>query len=202
MSKDTSSSGKLLGTIKFVFDVTKSRNLNATQAYDVSTSQIVLANYPATATIKTPAKSLASSSKGGDIVLAGSAAVTGTKWNATAIVKEGVSMFGGLRTGKEEASAGTSKGIDVWFRQTFIEEGQAGLKNSSGTFTKQQQNVVGYNGLLNNQQDTFTKSNATKDIFSGNITVGTGLYKTWQNKYAVLKVDLLTNKAILRVYND
>jgi len=200
MSKDSSSSGKLLGTIKFVFDVTKSRNLNATQAYDVSTSQIVLASYPATSTIKTSAKSLASSSKGGNNFILGSAVVTGTNWAGSSMVEAGVSMFGGLRTGKEEASTiPPFKGIEMSFGPS-LKGGQAGLKNSSGVFVKPE-NVIVFSGLYS-QQDTFTKSNATKDIFSGNITVGTGLYKTWQNKYAVLKVDLLTNKAILRVYND
>ena len=180
--------------------------MNATQAYDVSTSQIVLASYPATSTIKTPAKSLASSSKGGDNFLPGSAVVIGTKWNAPAMVEAGVSMLGGLRTGKEEASAIPFKGIEMSFSPNLIAEGQAGLKNSSGAtlVLSTQQSIASFAGSLFPDTDdpTGTKSNATKDIFSGNITVGTGLYKTWQNKYAVLKVDLLTNKAILRVYND
>ena len=42
----------------------------------------------------------------------------------------------------------------------------------------------------------------SKDIFYGAITVGTGNYREWQGKYAVLKIDLVTNNAILRVYND
>jgi len=65
MSKDSFASGELLGFIRFVFDVTKSRNLNATQAYDDSTTQIVLTKYKATANKKVPAKSLGTG--GGDL---------------------------------------------------------------------------------------------------------------------------------------
>ena len=46
------------------------------------------------------------------------------------------------------------------------------------------------------------RSKKTKEIYYGAMTVGTGLYREWQGKYAVLKVDILTNKAILRVYNE
>jgi len=185
MSKDSSSSGKLLGTIKFVFDVTKSRNLNATQAYDVSTSQIVLASYPATSTIKTPAKSLASNVQGIGIdldnFLAGNVTVTGTNWNNESyIIEAGVSMLGGLRTGKEESSAiPPSKGIVMSFNP-IGKEGQAGLKNSSGAtlVPGTQQSTASFAGFLlpvnsvitpNTDDPTGTKSNATKDIFSGNI---------------------------------
>ena len=57
MSK-VSFSRELLGTVRFVFDKTKSRTLNATQAYDTSPSQIVLGSYLATASKKPLTKDL------------------------------------------------------------------------------------------------------------------------------------------------
>jgi hypothetical protein len=199
MSKDSSSSGKLLGTIKFVFDKTKSRTLNATQAYDVSTSQIVLASYPAKATKKAPAKSLE------DPALVPFAVEgMGTVWASVtygpSVVVDGDVL--GKDTTERQATMQRADTATVG----YTEDLRAGLTQKQ----KVQPGILSPNGV------TFTglgagitagsvlnpKSNANKEIYYGAITVAIGEYRTWQGKYAVLKVDLLTDKAVLRVYDE
>ena len=201
MSK-VSFSRELLGTIRFVFDKTKSRTLNATQAYDKSPSQIVLASYPATSTIKGPTKSLGkvvpyvtsnyvpyvtSNYNYGFALGYGSVAVTATQ--------SPTSTFG-LKSPEDPAAPFNS--VTVSWTDLYILE--AAKKQIVPTITPTGTAI--FTAFEFFVDPGSAKSNATKDIFAGNITVATGLYRDWQNKYAVLKVDLLTNKAILRVYNE
>jgi len=189
MSK-VSFSRELLGTIRFIFDKTKSRTLNATQAYDKSTSQIVLASYSATSTINTPTKSLG----GPAPVIYGAVGVTATQY------AELVPVDKPKRAGLE---APAPKSITIGWSPTT--EAPA-AKQTAALFQKDtaqfSSGIKIDAGVFNTGEPIGSKSNATKEIFAGNITVGTGLYREWQGKYAVLKVDLLTDKAILRVYNE
>ena len=192
MSKDTSSP-ELLGTIKFVFDKTKSRTLNATQAYDASTSQIVLASYPATSTIKGPTKGPGKLVIDADYL--GAVGVTATQTGQSGLTPREAGKAG------LAVDASAPKRINlVWSQTPTLAAKQSQflvLPNTlqfSATLVQPPYQLVDLNGGA--------KSNAAKEIFYGNIIVGTGLYRTWQNKYAVLKVDLLTNKAILRIYNE
>jgi len=198
MSKDSSSSGKLLGTIKFVFDKTKSRTLNATQAYDVSTSQIVLASYPAKATKKAPAKSLEDPTSV-PFELEGTVGVTATAWPAVELGflgkadrEESPIIFTSSANVSFGADRSTGTGGLTKSKIEVAGAGQASTVLFGGTST-------GSAGL---PLGAATKSNANKEIYYGAITVAIGEYRTWQGKYAVLKVDLLTDKAILRVYNQ
>jgi len=52
--------------------------------------------------------------------------------------------------------------------------------------------------------ELLNKSKATNPntTFYGAITVGTGDYKKWQGKYAVLKINTVTGKGVLRIYDD
>ena len=197
MSKDSFASGELLGFIRFVFDPTQSRSLNATQAYDDSSSQIVLASYPATSTIKTPAKSLGADS---GKVSSGTVAVSGTTYgNSLRIMSV-----------KDELKQSM---VYVWGSAMSVAYGDS-LAWSAGNDSKQNNSkfgplvgTVSFNGTAADysfaQADpSKRKSSDTKDIFYGAIIVGTGPYSEWQGKYAVLKVDLVTNNAILRVYNS
>ena len=198
MSKDTSSP-ELLGTIKFVFDKTKSRTLNATQAYDSNPSQIVLASYPAKATIKAPAKSL------------GTVYGIGKTYDVTiffAGTTYGDAAGGAMGTNKEVIDVQTSEGKSLSLSFTPADPGSlAGSKKANDPAGAYQTgSTVSFTGTVAGPDLTAgsskRKSSANKDIFYGAITVGTVLYKEWQVKYAVLKVDLLTNNAILRVYNS
>jgi hypothetical protein len=169
MSKDSSSSGKLLGTIKFVFDVTKSRNLNATQAYDTSTTQIVLANYPATATKKALAPTQ------GKVLI-----------GLTGVPAEGAIYVAGtdnLEDSTKSTLASTAAGIISLTYRTTLDS----------------RSTVGFQGSY--EEEIVVPAN-TKNIFNGSVIVGTGEYRDWQGKYGVLKVDLLTNNAVLRVYDE
>jgi hypothetical protein len=51
--------------------------------------------------------------------------------------------------------------------------------------------------------DVSNKSKATNPntVFYGGIPVGTGDYKKWQGKYAVLKINTSTGKCVLRIYD-
>jgi hypothetical protein len=197
MSK-VSFSRELLGTIRFIFDKTKSRTLNATQAYDISTSQIVLGSFPASATKKLLTKDLEAAEKyalGRD----GTVAVT-------------LTYGGGLITGtglgkadqKAEPAITVPTSATVGWKDAYGDD--FALKKSKIEGFSVQANTACFAGTSADRGrlsgGAATKFNAAKDIFYGAITVGTGLYRTWQGKYAVLKVDLLTNKAILRVYNE
>ena len=188
-------SRELLGTIKFVFDKTKSRTLNATQAYDTSTSQIVLASYPATSTINTSAKGLGRAAdkptKG-----AGGVSVTGTEtgWSPDFATDGAVK---GLGTGAASLSLAF-----YWMPSPLLPVSDTKQTPVSQPLQRQA-DIVQFGGVESFPPGGATiKSNATKEIYYGNIIVGTGLYREWQGKYAVLKVDLLTNNAILRVYNQ
>jgi hypothetical protein len=213
MSKSSYAPGELIGTIKFVFDKTKSRSLNATEAYDFSTSQIVLASYPATATKKAPAKSLGVTTGG-----------TGKKkfydgtTNVT-VTSCGTTLGDAAGTNKDLNMATVGKALTLSFL-SIIPTGPAvgskkagdpastfGARSTKGSYAPGE--LIGttiFSGsavdLGLNSGSSKRKSSANKDIFYGAITVGTVLYKEWQGKYAVLKVDLLTNNAILRVYNE
>jgi hypothetical protein len=202
MSKDTSSP-ELLGTIKFVFDKTKSRTLNATQAYDASTSQIVLASYPATSTINTPTKGLGYVAHADYL---GAVTVTGTEY-ATNVN----STLQAVRAGLTASSPGSAaKTITIFGECSWVplkQVGAAKIRAAASVDSVQfAGTLVDVDGIapdgIEPDDPGTTKTKKTKEIFAGNIIVGTGLYRTWQNKYAVLKVDLLTNKAILRVYNE
>ena len=195
MSKDSYAPGELIGVIRFVFDKTKSRTLNATQAYDTSTSQIVLASYPAKASIKAPAKSLGKVSRG--FVWDGVAAASVYTYQKI--------PYEMLATGNKRLKPARAEALKtVSFGFNLTDPGsQLGSKTefvelSTASFTGTAWPSAG-GDLVGSLK---RKSNANKEIFAGNITVGTGLYRDWQNKYAVLKVDLLTDKAILRVYNE
>ena len=191
MSK-VSFSRELLGTIRFIFDKTKSRTLNATQAYDKSTSQIVLGSFPASASKKLLTKDLGAAEEYA-LGRIGTAAVTLTTGGAVhdsdllEKANRDSYVFGGI------ASANVSFSVD-------LSGGTSGLKKSNGTRVFNNADVVSFTGA--SLFPGATRSNATKEIYYGAFTVGTGEYREWQGKYAILKVDLLTNNAILRVYNQ
>jgi len=204
MSKDSYAPGELIGTIKFVFDKTKSRTLNATQAYDTNPSQIVLASYSAKASIKAPAKSLEAEGveigDDGDVVgYTGRISVNETTYGPTlgdsAGTNKGVNLAAGGKAIVLTLSPITSQGSAVGSKKAN-DPAIAYRTGSTVSFTS---SAVNSGRLVGSSK---RKSSANKDIFYGAITVGTVLYKEWQGKYAVLKVDLLTNNAILRVYNE
>ena len=184
MSKDSFAPGELLGTVRFVFDKTKTRTLNATQAYDTNPSQIVLASFPASATKKLLTKETPPLFE--DAVGSVSFGVT-TTGNAIDI---GFDLSRGLGP-KSTASVNVSF-VDAQLPDAQLPEGAVPLPPNTAIFGGMN-TIRGVDSL---------KSNTTKDIYYGAMTVATGLYRDWQGKYAVLKVDLLTNNAILRVYNS
>jgi len=197
MSKDSFAPGELIGFIRFVFDVTKSRNLNATQAYDVSSTQIVLASYPATATKKSPVKSLGVKKKQFDEV----------GFDEDGLIGITISRYG--KAGGDPVLVKnklTKADIPAFISSATVNYSlackQLGPENGEKHTNSQLDSVI-FNGnqSVTSASDT-DNATATKDIFYGSITVGTGLYREWQGKYAVLKVDLVTNNAILRVYNE
>jgi hypothetical protein len=211
MSK-VSFSRELLGVVRFVFDPTQSRTLNATQAYDKSPSQIVLASYPATAS-KKPSKNRQNRSGG---VVSFTATTTGDDRSGGVIpitttttgdaIDIGFDLSRGLKSTASVNlnffnSFGDSKSDGVLKADKVSRQGMRGDTAIFGGMT-----ITRFGGMTITRTTTRgvdpLKSNTTKDIYYGAMTVATGLYRDWQGKYAVLKVDLLTNNAILRVYNS
>jgi len=193
MSK-VSFSRELLGVVRFVFDKTKSRTLNATQAYDKSPSQIVLASYPATASKKLLTKKVLPDAVGGvasvNLVKAGQLAAglpVKEVLGKSDIVSKDIAVPGAIDISFAPFAPGTVREGTT----KYVEAGTAMFTGVSGIAL-----------LLPAGDDADVRSKKTKEIYYGAMTVGTGDYRAWQGKYAVLKVDLLTNKAILRVYNE
>jgi hypothetical protein len=199
MSKDSFAPGELIGIIKFVFDKTKSRTLNATQAYDVSSSQIVLGSYSAKASKKSPAKSLEDPTLVPFIVVGKGTAVRNGTVVASVTTWPTVVADGDV-LGKDAAQFPVATTVG------YTEDLRAGLTQKQKVQPGHQfANGVTFNGIgsaIVAGNDANSKTNANKEIYYGAITVAIGEYRTWQGKYAVLKVDLLTDKAVLRVYDE
>ena len=188
MSK-TDSSLRLLAILRFAIPSKSSRTLNATQAYDVTSSGITLASATGKLVDKDAAVK-AYTPEGLDVGVglslgfAGEPRVTGDDPYAEkqpTLLRSTTSATLWSRS----AEAGTNLKLKVGF----------GL--GATTFA--------FNGCFGTGGATvLNKSKATNPntFFYGAITVGTGDYKKWQGKYAVLKINTVTGKGVLRIYDD
>jgi len=190
MSK-VSFSRELLGTVRFVFDKTKSRTLNATQAYDKSSSQIVLGSFPATASKKLLAKDLGEPKQ---------SITVGTMTANWMTGGDGVAA----KIDADQSGKGFAAPIAATVNMSYVGRGDEYAEAKKDVIIEQAPAPISVifvgSGLV--AAYAAVKSKKTKEFYYGAITVGTGDYRAWQGKYAVLKFDLLTNKAILRVYNE
>jgi hypothetical protein len=205
MPKVSFAPGELIGTIRFIFDKTKTRTLNATQAYDTNPSQIVLGSFPASASKKLLTKDLGAIEPGTDL-RGGTASVVVN--NAAGQIANTDRNFKPENTDRQKTLA-PSGAPWIWTTVSFGTgqvENKPGLKKSKRVpFGDERVATASFSGVSPGSSlfpGDPKNSNETKEIYYGAFTVGTGEYREWQGKYAVLKVDLLTNNAILRVYNQ
>ena len=161
-----------------------------------------MASYPATSTINAPTKGLGGltpvpTKVGGTVSVTG----TETKWNNFTDPLEVTAVRADLAARKEEfvGNERLTKSVNIGYLAPLRTQGARAAKQMPRPLETLQ-----FTGVLDKSTLPVanTKSNATKEIYYGAFTVGTGEYREWQGKYAVLKVDLLTNNAILRVYNE
>jgi hypothetical protein len=205
MSK-TDTSPRLLATLRFTVASNSSRTLNATQAYDVTPSGITLASALGTLVDK-------------DVAVKADA-------SATAELNVGLTltnMGGALGSGAEKATAGAGKRASstataticmktvepvVRDKKQSANNGQKCDINSSGSCIPPDSlaTTLSFTGSASAgplQTGLSNKSKATNPntVFYGGIPVGTGDYKKWQGKYAVLKINTVTGKGVLRIYD-
>ena len=208
MSK-TDSLLRLLAILRFSVPSNSSRMLNATQAYDVTSSGITLASAIGKLLDKDVAvKTSAGDHRDMDVGLSVTAAYTkardafgaekkelaGTFGLSTAIVK----FWGNLNVpnGKKETgkcstnynTCGTVYYPDCCPSDRYV----ATTLNFNGTAPS---------GVIANGLSNKPKATNPNTVFYGAITVGTGDYKKWQGKYAVLKINTVTGKGVLRIYD-
>ena len=186
MSK-TDSLLRLLAILRFSVPSNSSRTLNATQAYDVTSSGITLASAIGTlvdnsVAVKANADkvfnniSLSTTTAGGVVFPPGA---PGAGKRATFIptsTSATLSATPALRKLKRAADYRVVTTLDFGGTAT-------GYRLSSGLSNK-------------------SKATNPNTFFYGAITVGTGDYKKWQGKYAVLKINTVTGKGVLRIYDD
>ena len=188
MSKTDASLDPLVGILRFNFPTKSTRTLSATQAYDTSRSQVVLGSFTGkltdkTATEKSPdyagwTGSLTTYRAGGRIDDAGAKRNNARTSGAETVSLSATSSAPIILTSSSSLQVPVSYGI------TF-----------NGTTTI---------GPANGDQRGSSNSKATNanTTYYGAITVGLGEYKKWQGNYAVLKINTVTEKAVLRIYAD
>jgi hypothetical protein len=191
MSK-TNTSSRLLAILRFTIPSKSSRTLNATQAYDKTSSGITLAS------------------------------ATGRLVDKGAAVKDVPSEPGaeyraniGLTFTEARKAAGEPEYIDSAERNTQDLVPAAAVNGVTMALTGTVPNfksrdkfynvsTAGFTGSVLQDVPGLTNSKATNPntTFYGGISVATGDYRKWQGKYAVLKLNTTTGKGVLRIYED
>jgi len=198
MSKTESSLGSLVGILRFDRPSKSTRTLSATQAYDIlSRTQMVLGSFTGKLTDK-------------------SAVVKGPSdglWSVSTTTTD----FGDTRV----AGAGAKRDGDGMFEYTggvgpvtlsAMRRGAAVALNSGKTTIPCKgcgaNNGITFSGSapqalrIESASSSNSKAVNANTTYYGAITVGLGEYKKWQGNYAVLKINTVTEKAILRIYAD
>ena len=197
MSK-TDTSLRLLAILRFSVPSNSSRTLNATQAYDVTSSGITLASAIGT-------------------LVDNSVAVKAERPRGVGVgltVTAGGAYSGGDGGfGKESAELGTGVSTatvtawkDLAGTEPFIGKCEPNVNDGCTPGFKGAATTLGFSGTATGEVITRGLSNKSKatnpnTTFYGAITVGTGDYKKWQGKYAVLKINTVTGKGVLRIYD-
>jgi len=190
MSKTELSLGSLVGILTFDLPAKSTRTLSATQAYDIlSRTQIVLGSFTGKLTDKSVVV------KDGDFELwGGSVNISGYGGAA------GIYGVGAKRDAMDPAG----------MRTVTLSATDQGFLLKSGKVTIPCGNNCPPDGItfagavvIPTVAAPSSKSKATNanTTYYGAITVGLGEYKKWQGNYAVLKINTVTEKAILRIYD-
>jgi len=202
MSK-TNTSSRLLAILRFTIPSKSSRTLNATQAYDKTSSGITLAS----ATGRLVDKSAAVKSYTQPI---GSSADVGLRAANVGLIAYGAQILDMEQRNSSlyEMPAGTRTAelsLKARTAELSLKGGTLDRKGGNGNFWNFA-SFTGSAGYAAFEANTpgLLKSKATNPntTFYGGISVATGDYRKWQGKYAVLKLNTTTGKGVLRIYED
>ena len=179
MSK-TDKSPRLVGILRFDLPFKSTRTLSATQAHDTSRSHIVLGSFTGKLTDKT-----ATEKGGGGITC-------NIGWNTT--------RFATVAGTKRDEGSPRTGTVTLSVRPIAL-DGLEGVAPKEVFIIPPE---VTYSGMRPPDPGSSFMSKATNSntIYYGAITVGLGKYKKWQGNYAVLKINTVTEKAVLRIYAD
>jgi len=194
MSKTEISLGPLVGILTFDLPAKSTRTLSATQAYDIlSRTQIVLGSFTGKLTDKSV------------VVKDDNFEFWGGSVNFHAFGgAAGASGFGA----KRDVGVAPTGTVSL----TATDRGVGELKSGKAVPVYQNRGVSAPdgvtfegNGVLGNAiaiaSSSKSKATNANTTYYGAITVGLGKYKKWQGNYAVLKINTVTEKAILRIYD-
>ena len=192
MSKTDTSLGPLVGILRFDAPSKSTRTLSATQAYDTSRSQIVLGNFTGKLTDKTATEKDGKHDPWQMVVLTTTTtdfgdwtdSVVGAKVDGDPVPAFRTVTLSALGPGgttiQEKAAC---FGVDNGCPQGVTFSGAAGPKVTPAIASSSNSKAINAN-----------------TTYYGAITVGLGEYKKWQGNYAVLKINTVTEKAVLRIY--
>jgi len=208
MSK-TDLSLRLLAILRFTIPSNSSRTLNATEAYDVTPSGITLAS--ATGNLVDKSVAVKDVDKVSGYWADVGVGITVTTAGAGVTLESGIkkdtfdpASLAGNTVALTVLSPGTSrpaKKQSANIRQKCDTNQSGNCPPPYGTATS-----LGFSGASIGVEVPIGLSNNSKatnpnTIFYGGIPVGTGEYKKWQGKYAVLKINTTTGKCVLRIYD-
>jgi len=199
---------KSLGVIKFVYDGTKTRSLNATQVYDTQSSGITLGSFAGTVKGTPSSKSSVIENKNkqqcGDS--GGCCGCCNPSCDYCCITPGVVNV--------QETILGNSSNTNVAKENTY-KHGESALQTkvmflslSSSASVSQTKVIVptllNFQGITQQAGDNGVANStaSNKTFYYGGIPVATGLYKGWQGKYAVLTINKVTKKATLRIFDE
>ena len=201
MSKTEISLGPLVGTLTFDLPAKSTRTLSATQAYDIlSRTQIVLGSFTGKLTDKS-------------VVVKDDSTGSAVPWSINATFN----AFGGFDAAASAGFGAKRDGNGAVVKGTVELSVTRGASITSGKADPVYQKRILVPGGFAPYGVTFSgmtwnstvaapssdpKATNANTTYYGAITVGLGEYKKWQGNYAVLKINTVTEKAILRIYAD
>jgi len=210
MSK-TDLSLRLLAILRFTIPANSSRTLNATEAYDVTPSGITLASaigklLDKDVAVKAEAALFPLAPVGVGLTVKATGTGDASGLGAEKATGAGALLAGStaaltLGSGVKNVAAGAKNVPAGAKKRQYANNNKVSCRTSSGV-----PNTLSFQGTLSGErlQPSLSKnSKATNPntIFYGGIPVGTGDYKKWQGKYAVLKINTSTGKCVLRIYD-
>jgi hypothetical protein len=184
MSK-TKSSPLLLAVLKFDALSSSTRTLNATQAFDTTSSGITLGSSIGSLSDMTSKLEIGTRKR---VTVSTLASANPALEDATALAEnlQGVE--------RQDITGGTGGPLQTVRVFAKANDGPEDLSNELKIGVLKSRFI--FDGV---KMDSLNPDkNIT--IYDGVITLGLGEYKKWQDKYAVLKTNTVTEKAILRIY--
>jgi hypothetical protein len=192
MSKTDASLGPLVGTLTFDLPAKSTRTLSATQAYDTSRSQVVLGSFTGKLTDKSVV--VKADFPGNSVPFDG-----GITINAYGGVSGGLDFTRGVY--------GSKIGMKTVTLNAWAPKADRVISGNVVITANMVSNGITFGGSAPASRAAVPLSSNPKatnanTTYYGSITVALGKYKKWQGNYAVLKINSVTETAILRIYAD